>query len=62
MALWSTLLYTNVTPQTSQSFSWVMQLLIVSLQDENLFFEGHPSQVMMQIPQIRQASFAAVQP
>ena len=49
--MWNTLFYTNATPQTGQRpFAWVIQLLIVSLKDENLFLEDHPSQVMMQMP------------
>ena len=47
-AMWSTLFYTNATPQTGRRpFAWVIQLLIVFLKDENVFLEDHPSQVVM---------------
>ena len=41
---------TNATSQTGRRpFAWVIQLLAVSLKDENLLLEDHPSQVMMQM-------------
>ena len=49
-ASWSLALYTNATSQTGRRpFAWVIQLLAVSLKDENLLLADHPSQVMMQM-------------